>query len=705
MGDDPGDDEALIDEDGAHRAVEGRASIEPFLVAPGDSTWTWSDADTRGAALESEDMPLVSVTREWRGGSLTQHAFVYGADSSACLYARYEVAAESRPVHGTLVLAIRPFQVNPPAQFLNGTGGACAVRALAYDGHLVRVDDHPPVRLVTRPDAFSAQGFDATDARDLLAPAANDSLREGVDDPAGYATGQLRYTIDLARGATRTIDLVVPLASARAPELAYEAALRTALAQWKVHGLLSRRLQIPGADIDLVSTLEAQLTWARVTNATAPCSSPARAPTSARGSATARSRPMRSCAPGSPRSRKEFATWFAPFVPDDGKVPCCVDARGPDPAPEHDSHGEFIFLVAEIVRYTGDVALAERLWPAVRARGGSTSTRCASSAAPPSGARRRTRRTSACCRRRSATRATRAKPMHSYWDDLWALRGLRDATDLARRLGHAAEARHFAASRDTFAADLGRSVHAAMAAHAIDYVPGCADLGDFDATSTTIALDPVDARGVLPPGAVERTFERYWSFFLARRDSGATWDAYTPYELRTVGAMARLGWRDRAAQALAWFFRGLSPAGFRTWPEVVDRDPRHERFIGDMPHTWVGTDGVRAGLDLVAYVSGEDSALVLGAGIPAAWLKQPVMVRELPTPFGPLSYSMAKGAGSLDVRVGAGLRVPTGGVRIWPPATEGGPWRQASIDGAVARLAADGSVVVRRVPAVVRFTM
>lgn len=703
LGDDPGDDEALIDEDGRIEPWKGGPSIEPFLVAPGDSTWTWSNADTRGAALESEDMPLVSVTREWRGGSLTQHAFVYGADSSACLYARYEVAAESRPVHGTLVLAIRPFQVNPPAQFLNGTGGACAVRALAYDGHLVRIDDHPPVRLVTRPDAFSAQGFDATDARDLLAPAANDSLREGVDDPAGYATGQLRYTIDLARGATRTIDLVVPLASARAPELAYEAALRTALAQWKVHGLLSRRLQIPGADIDLVSTLEAQLTWARVTKDGPVLKPGARAYDRAwiRDGALEADAFLRA---GQPEVAKEFATWFAQFVPDDGAVPCCVDARGPDPTPEHDSHGELIFLVAEIVRYTGDVALAERLWPAVRRAGlhidalreqlRTAEWRTPANAPyfgllPPS----------------ISHEGYSAKAEHSYWDDLWALRGLRDATDLARRLGHAAEARHFAASRDTFASDLGRSVHAAMAAHAIDYVPGCADLGDFDATSTTIALDPVDARGVLPPGAVERTFERYWSFFLARRDSGATWDAYTPYELRTVGAMARLGWRDRAAQALAWFFRGLSPAGFRTWPEVVDRDPRHERFIGDMPHTWVGTDGVRAGLDLVAYVSGEDSALVLGAGIPAAWLKQPVMVRELPTPFGPLSYSMAKGAGSLDVRVGAGLRVPTGGVRIWPPATEGGPWRQASIDGAVARLAADGSVVVRRVPAVVRFTM
>ncbi len=700
LGDDPGDAEALIDEDGRLEPWKGGPSVETFFEAPGESTLTWANASAH-PALESPDVPIASVIHTRGGMSITLHAFVAGADSAACLHARYEVTAEERPVRGTLMLAVRPFQVNPPAQFLNGMGGACAVRRLVNDGDRLLVDDRPPIRLVTVPSEVDLLAFDQSGSG---ANVAGTVEGRSLGDPAGYATGVLRYAIDLPRGNSRTIDLEIPLVSATAPSVPYEDALRRALAAWKTHGRLAQHVQLPGADVDVVRALDAQLMWARVTKDGPVLKPGARAYDRAwiRDGALSADAFLRA---GQPQVAKDFAAWFAPFVADDGAVPCCVDARGPDPTPEHDSHGEFIFLVAEIVRYTGDTARAERLWPTVRR------------AALHIDALREQRRTAEWRTPANAPyfgllppsishEGYSAKPMHSYWDDLWALRGLRDAADLARRLGHAAEARSFAASRDTFALDLARSVRAAMAAHAVDYVPGCADLGDFDATSTTVALDPAEARDVLPAGALERTFERYWRFFLARRDSGATWDAYTPYELRTVGAMARLGWRDRSSQALAWFMKALSPAGFLTWPEVVDHDPRHERFIGDMPHTWVGTDGVRAGLDMVAFVSGADSALVLGAGIPAAWLRQPVTVRELPTPFGPVSYTMAMTAGSVEVRLGAGLRVPKGGVLVWPPGpAAGGAWRRATVNGGAARLAPDGSVTVRKAPAVVRFTM
>src|ERR1051326_8478679 len=43
---------------------------------------------------------------------------------------------------------------------------------------------------------------------------------------------------------------------------------------------------------------------------------------------------------------RDYIRWFAQYQFADGKVPCCVDARGADPVAEHDSHGEFIYLVA-----------------------------------------------------------------------------------------------------------------------------------------------------------------------------------------------------------------------------------------------------------------------------------------------------------------------------------------------------------------------
>ena len=49
--------------------------------------------------------------------------------------ARYDIAnLTDRPLRSTLVLAVRPFQVNPPAQFLNTIGGASPIRDIAWDG-------------------------------------------------------------------------------------------------------------------------------------------------------------------------------------------------------------------------------------------------------------------------------------------------------------------------------------------------------------------------------------------------------------------------------------------------------------------------------------------------------------------------------------------------------------------------------------------
>src|SRR5262249_22157433 len=133
-----------------------------------------------------------------------------------------------------------------------------------------------------------------------------------------------------------------------------------------------------------------------------------------------------------------------------------------------------------------------------------------------------------------------ANPAHSYWDDFFAYRGYVAAVYLAGVEGDAKSRRRFAASRDTFAADLAASVAATMANHGIDYVPGSADFGDFDATSTTVALSPTGAADLLPEAALRRTFERYWGSFLARRDSAQAWDAFTPYETRAIGAFVRL---------------------------------------------------------------------------------------------------------------------------------------------------------------------
>ena len=205
-----------------------------------------------------------------------------------------------------------------------------------------------------------------------------------------------------------------------------------------------------------------------------------------------------------------------------------------------------------------------------------------------------------------------------------------------------------------------------MRARGIDYVPGCADLGDFDATSTTIALAPTGAARLLPPAALQRTFEKYDEFFHERR-TGAPWEAFTPYEIRNIGAYAHLGWRRRIPDLLQFFLDAQQPPGWRQWPEVVWHEPRTPRFVGDLPHTWVGSDWIRSVLDMLAWEREEDDALVLGAGVPLEWLQDPgIELRDLRTRWGRLGYTMRHEGDRIVVRINAGLRVPAGGIVVQP---------------------------------------
>ena len=51
---------------------------------------------------------------------------------------------------------------------------------------------------------------------------------------------------------------------------------------------------------------------------------------------------------------RDFIAWYATHQAADGNVPCVVDRNGPDWLPEHDSHGQLVFTLAEYLRFTGD---------------------------------------------------------------------------------------------------------------------------------------------------------------------------------------------------------------------------------------------------------------------------------------------------------------------------------------------------------------
>jgi hypothetical protein len=368
---------------------------------------------------------------------------------------------------------------------------------------------------------------------------------------------------------------------------------------------------------------------------------------------------------------REYIDWFAPHQFADGKVPCCVDHRGADPVVENDSHGELVYLIAQYYRYTHDREWLIAMWPHVaaavtymnalrekerRAENEAPARRALYGLMPPS----------------ISHEGYSDRPAYSYWDDFWTVAGYESAVTIAHALGKKQEAAAIARERDDFRCDLDASLRASIALHGIDYIPGSADRGDFDATSTTIGLSIAGMQASLPQPQLDHTFERYWQAFLNRRGGATDWKDYTPYELRSVGAFVRLGQRDRAIQLLDGLMADRRPAGWNQWAEVVGRVAREPRFIGDMPHGWIASDFVSAALDLFAYERQSDQSFLIAAGVPTQWLAgEGIAVENLRTPYGELSYTLGREENRLALSIAGGVTPPPGGLVFgWPYAGE-----------------------------------
>jgi hypothetical protein len=666
VGIDGGGTPALMSEDGALEPVKGGYSIEPFLMVGGNLV-TWADVTATQSLLDGY-LPIPRV--EWKSGNinLAVEAFAEGDHDASRLIARYRISNVGMEPHVvTLALAVRPFQVNPPAQFLNSPGGVSAIHDLKWDGHTVFVNGRASVLPLNKPDEFIASIFDAGSVVGDLRAQAHPS-NEIVHDDAGLASGALLYKFTLAPNREQDIELIAPMTGelqptpiAGADPSAWFAQQRDAVAVAWREKLNRVTLKLPPQAqriADTLRTAQAHILITRDGAALRP---------GTRSYARSWIRDGAMIADGLLRlgdidAARAYVEWYAPHQFANGKVPCCVDHRGSDPVPENDSHGELIHAIAQLYRYSGDRAELAKQWPHVQAAIAYMDGLRASEDGKLNPAFRGLMPASI------SHEGYSAKPMHSYWDDFWALTGYDDAADIAQALDDADALARMTQARDAFQRDLLASIALAVKSRGIDFIPGSAELGDFDATSTTIALSPAGQQKFLPQDLLHNTFERYWRDFAARSDGSKPWTDYTPYEWRTVGTFVRLGWRDRAQVAADFFFAtGARPGGWNQWAEVVGRDPRQIRFIGDMPHGWVASDFIRSALDLFAYERETDHALVLAGGVPAAWLEgEGVAISGLRTPYGELDYTLKQRGKKLFLHVAKGVAPPGGFVFSWP---------------------------------------
>jgi len=666
--------EALINEDGMVEVDKGLFSIEP-LIKTGGVLYKWNNVISTQSmsSFKKEGRPDFVPSVSWQCGSLK---FVTGvtaggeANKNSVLDIRYEFEnITNKTVDFEFYLLLRPYQVNPYYQALNLTGGAGKIYSIREEGGRYIIADNKVVIPQEEYAAFGAYRFDDGNIVDLISHGYFPEHKSAGDE-GGQAGGVIKYVLRLDPGSKKILYVVVPFygndPSGYPINVGRTASdFETAADFWnsKVDHI---KFRLPGSADAIISTYRAMLYYILVNRDRAGIQPGSRSYERSwiRDGALTSSALLKS---GIVTEVRDFIDWYAVHQYENGKVPCVVDFRGPDPVPENDSHGELIYLIREYFNFTNDTAfLRSKNLNVLKAvdyiksltdlrstdhfRYGNDSVRAYYGLVPES----------------ISHEGYSSKPMHSYWDNFFTLKGLKDAAEIQKILGEQANFDRITGIRDRFRENLYNSLDLAMKVRGIDYIPGCVELGDFDATSTTISLTPCNELVNLPKPQVYNTFDRYYEFFRNRRDGMIDWINYTPYENRLIGSFIILDQPDRAHELIDYFLADQRPLGWHHWAEVVWHDYRHPAFIGDMPHTWCGSDFLNAIRSMFVYENEYDHSLVLASGLYQDWIDSPdgMSVMDLPTYYGDISYSIKKEANSYHFSISGYPDLPENGIRI-----------------------------------------
>ncbi|MEY4483098.1 MAG: hypothetical protein RL693_550, partial [Verrucomicrobiota bacterium] len=665
----------------------------------------------RSVRLEEDGLAIPSATWKLPGLTLETTAFATGHGEDAVLFLRYRVCNTAKKAAKTkLFVAVRPYQVNPPWQGWQGLGGVSPIRKIAWSQQAACVNDDKWVAPLTKPAAFGAATFEQGEITDYLADGKLPA-QSSVRDDFGFASAAMRFDLSLPAGATREVFVAVPFGVKRKLDARQRRALASmngAVQFEEAVRVMRERLATVSFRMPAGVAREAALTFRTAAgqiliNRDGPAFQPGpRRYTRSwirdgviMGAALLRI--------GDQRALPDFIRWFAPYQREDGFVPCCVDRTGPDWLVEHDSHGQLIYGVMESFRFTAERVFLKEMWPHVRK---------AARFMEKLRAKRLTKEYQTEEKKdrygllpeSASHEGYLSHPVHSYWDDFWALRGLKDAAAIATELGHKKDAADFAELAVSFRETLRVSLLTVIEDKKLPYVPGSVEWADFDPTATSNAVTLLQGMADLPAGELDEMFTHYVRDFRRKHRGEMPWNNYTAYEIRIIGALVHLGKRADALELLEFFLSDRRPRHWNQWPEISWKDPRSPGHLGDVPHTWIASEYMLVFAHLFAYEREDDDSLIIGAGVDDRWLGgRGIAVCGLPTWHGALDLSMKRKAdGSVLVELGGGLRLPRGGFIVRPPGDRA--IRAVTINGKKSSNFTGREAVIRELPARISIT-
>lgn len=698
--------EGLLNEDGLLETDKQSFSVEPFLYL-NDKFYTWNDVQI-SHSLVDEYIPIPSVKWSDEKFDMQVTAFAWGEVEKSLLYAEYLVTNKSnKELKGSFSLAIRPFQVNPPWQDLNFYGGTAKIESISLNKGYALVNNKTAVIPLGVTGDFGATTFEEGDISSYISGNALPQAKK-ITDKIGLGSAAFSFKISLKPGEQKRLTFAIPQYKSITPESIVKLSSKNDLYKTeflKTKDFWQKKLghiswKVPKELQTVFNSVKSNIGYILINRDNVGIQPGSRSYERSwiRDGALTSAALLKM---GLQKEVKQFAEWYAKYLYENGKVPCVVDKRGPDPVPENDSNGEFIYLIYQYYRYTGDKEFIKNLFPKVESaisfirqmiaerstehykNNPNDSIRSLYGLVPES----------------ISHEGYSDKPMHSYWDNFFTLLGLKDAVTMAKLIGRNDLVASWSATRDSFETNLYNSIKLAIKRTGIDYIPGCAEKGDFDATSTTIAVYPGGEIHNLPQPYLDNTFARYYKFFTDRRDGKLNWNEYTPYEMRTIGTFNFSGQTDIVWELIQYFMKDQRPQGWNHWAEVVTRDYRFARFVGDMPHTWCGSDFINAIRAMVVHERESDNSLLIAPGFPNAWYEfdEGFTFQNLPTYYGEINFEIVKKGLEATINITGDIKIPEGGIRyVIPPKFRK---ERIELNDKWIEPGLDGEVIIKSLPA------
>ncbi len=636
--------EALLSEDGDIEPEKNGFSISPFLYTKGKLITREQVKITQ--SLQDDYLPISRVKWEYKNFTMNITVFAYGEPEDSVIGALYKITNTGNSiVKGKLYLTIRPFQVNPPWQF----GGISKITEIKNQKGIISINGMDKLFSQTKMSRFGAINYLDGDIIDFIA---NGGVPENqsIKDSSGGISAVMEYNFYLNPGMYKYVYIELPLHDKKSlPEGNEIIKLSNAIQSWE-EKLNQVEINIPNKD--LINTLKANLGYLFIHRDGVSIQPGSRNYDRAwiRDGAIMGVALLKM---GYPNEVKNFINWFSSFQLANGKVPAVINKNTVDSIEEYDSQGELIYLITQYYFYTGDRNFLESKFTniinSLKFLVELRNRRTTSEYLVPE------KRKFYGILPESISHEGYMPAMHSYWDDFWALKGWKDAIDVARILGKTDVIPWMKEQEEALRKSVYESMKLVINEKKIDYIPGCAEKGDFDPTSTAMAVMVCDQLENLPQPHLNNTFNKYFTDVQARLQPD-WFGSYTPYEVRSVQAYIYLDQKERAHALLSFLMRDRRPLEWKHFAEVMHYPYRLGQYIGDMPHSWIGAEFINAIRSMFVYEKG--NSLIVGAGIIEDWLKegQEISVKELPTELGTVTYTIKKNNNQINMHISGNIK-------------------------------------------------